>query len=195
MRFHKGIHYRHPPRGRARKPYRMSEAARRQRLANLKGTRRRSDCETAIIKLLIWQVCFSGPARSQRIMARELGVRHSYIHKVQEQANSVGVDALANGRRVTLDDLADAQRFTTKLREQEPGLLAPRHAPVELENEQQSAMTADESIAKTWREVREWKRSHPTYRSLRVPVLGSGFSHLRLHGRQSAVSTWQDQIF
>jgi hypothetical protein len=126
MGFRKGIHYEHPPRGRARKQYTVSEAARRQRRHNLRRTRIRSDRETAIIKRLIWQLCFSGsPARSQRAVASELGVKHSYVHKVRKQAHSVGMDALANGRRVTLDDLIEARRFTERIRQEEPGLLAP----------------------------------------------------------------------
>src|SRR5215472_10755306 len=67
MRFQRGIRYPHPPRGPARKPYTMSEAALRQRRRNLKRTRIRSDRETAIIKRLIWQACFDGGERlSQR---------------------------------------------------------------------------------------------------------------------------------
>jgi hypothetical protein len=141
MRFRKGIHYEHPPRGRARKPYTMSEAARRQRCRNLRRTRIRSDRETAIIKRLIWQFCFSGaPARSQRTEARELGVRRSYVHKVQEQGHSVGTDVLANARRVTLNDLIEARRFTERIREE--GLLRPR--PSKTLSNAPRVMTADE---------------------------------------------------
>lgn len=127
MRFLKGVHYEHPPRGRAREPYTMSEAARRQRCRNLRRTRIRSDRETAIIKRLVWQSLFDGsPARSQRTLARELGVRHSYVHKVQGQAHSVGMEAILRGGRVTIHDLADAQRFTERIREE--GLLRPRRS-------------------------------------------------------------------
>src|SRR5215472_12222806 len=114
MRFQRGIHYPHPPRGPARKPYTMSEAALRQRRRNLKKTRIRSDRETAIIKRLIWQSCFDGGERpSQRALARQLGVWPSYVWKVERRAQSEGMDALlANGGRVTLDDLEKARRFT-----------------------------------------------------------------------------------
>lgn len=92
----------------------MSEATLRQRRRNLRRTRLRSERESLTIKLLIWQACFdSGPRPSQRALARELGVGPSYICKVQRQAASVGWAArVQRGRRVTLDDLADARRFT-----------------------------------------------------------------------------------
>ena len=126
MSFQRGIHYPHPPRGRARKPYAMSEAALRQRRRNLKQTRRRSDRETAIIKRLIWQACFDGGKRpSQRALARQLRVWPSYVWKVQRKALSEGLDALvAHGERVGLDDLAEAQRFTEKVRADSPDILA-----------------------------------------------------------------------
>jgi hypothetical protein len=86
----------------------------------------RSDRETAVIKLLIWQSSFDGCQRpSQRALARQLGVWPSYVCKVQQDSEE-GLDALASGMRVTLDDLHDAQRFTAKLRAHEPGLLARR---------------------------------------------------------------------
>jgi DNA-binding winged helix-turn-helix (wHTH) protein/tetratricopeptide (TPR) repeat protein len=78
-----------------------------------------------VIKLLIWQAYFGdGPRPSQRDLARQLGVSPSYVCKVQKRA-AEGLDALARGERVTLEELADARRFTAKLRDQEPGLLAP----------------------------------------------------------------------
>ena len=126
MRFEKGIHYPHPPRGPARRPYHVSEAARRARRRNLSKSRLRSDRESALIKLLIWQACFEGGQRpSQRALARLLGVWPSYVRKVQKQAER-GLDALASGVRVTVADLDCARRFSAKLRSQEPGLLARR---------------------------------------------------------------------
>jgi hypothetical protein len=77
--------------------------------------------------------------------------------------------------------LADARRFTAKLREQEPGLLAP--APTrrlyggEARGEQRrlaSAMTADEIIAEQRGFAEEWKRKNaPRYhtpRRILVPI-------------------------
>ena len=87
MRFEKGIHYPHPPRGPARRPYHMSDAARRARRFNLSRFRLRSDGETAVIKLLIWQASFDdGPRPTQRALARLLGVWPSYVCKIQKQA-------------------------------------------------------------------------------------------------------------
>jgi hypothetical protein len=125
MRFLKGIHHPHPPRGPGRGRYHMSDAARRARRNNLSRSRLRSEWESQVIKLLIWQSCFVGDARpSQRALARLLGVYPSYVCKVQQQS-ATGLDALASGNRVTRDDLDKARRFTARLREQEPGLLAP----------------------------------------------------------------------
>jgi hypothetical protein len=131
MRFRKGVHYEHPPRGRARKPYTVSEAARRQRCRNLRRTRIRSDRETAIIKRLIWQACFGPePRPSQRALAQQFGVWWSYVAKMMGAAMSEGMRSSLQYGYVTVADLADAQRFTAKLRAQEPGLLAllPAHA-------------------------------------------------------------------
>jgi hypothetical protein len=126
MRFLKGIHYPHPPRGRARRPYHVSDAARRARRRNLLKSRLRSDRESWVIKLLIWQACFDdGPRPTLRALARILDVWPSYVFKVQKQLER-GLDALACGPRVTLDDLDDARHFSAKLRVQEPGLLARR---------------------------------------------------------------------
>jgi hypothetical protein len=126
MRFLKGTHYPHPPRGPGR--YNMSDAARHARRLNLSKSRLRSERESLIIKILIWQACFDeGPRPSQRSLARQLGVYPSYVSKVQKQSPR-GLDALARTGCVTLDDLNKARRFTARLREQEPGLLAlPRH--------------------------------------------------------------------
>ena len=124
MRFLKGIHYRHPARGVGRGRYHMSDAARRARRRNLSHSRLRSDRESQVIRLLIWQQCFdSTPRCSQRALARQLGVCPSYVFKIQAQS-SRGLDALARENRVTLDDLYEARRFTARLREREPGLLA-----------------------------------------------------------------------
>jgi hypothetical protein len=104
----------------------MSDAARRARRRNLAKSRLRSDRESLVIKILIWQSSFdAGPRPSQRALARQLGVYPSYISKVQKQS-ARGLDALARTGRVTLDDLDKARRFTARLREQEPGLLATR---------------------------------------------------------------------
>lgn len=158
MRFQKGIQYPHPKRGPGRGRYRVSDAARRARRQNLSRARLRSNRESSVIKLLIWQSVFDGgPRPSQRVIARQLGVYPSYVCKVQRQV-AKGLDALANGTRVTLDDLVKARGLTAKLREREPGLLAA--APERQESERRPCLTDDEYIAKTWREVQEWKRNH-----------------------------------
>jgi hypothetical protein len=124
MRFLKGSRHPHPPRGRGRGRYHMSDAARRARRNNLSKSRLRSDRESLVIKILIWQFCFDGgPRPSQRVLARQLGVWPSYVCKVQKQS-ARGLDALARTGPVTLYDLNSARRFTARLREQEPGLLA-----------------------------------------------------------------------
>jgi hypothetical protein len=166
MGFRKGIYYPHPPRGPARQPYTVSEAARRQRVRNLQGTRTRSDRESLVIKLLIWQ---SSLGISQRTLARQLGVWPSYICKVQKQPAITG--ALADGHRVTLGDLNAARGFTARLRDTEPGLLAAlRHS----DTTEPRVMTVNENIAETQREVAEWKRKnlrpHEMRRRIRVPI-------------------------
>jgi hypothetical protein len=107
----------------------------------------------------------------------------SYVSKVQKQATSVGWDArVQSGRLVTLDDLADARRFTAKLREQEPGLLATAPTPRLYEGETRgdqrrfvAAMTADEIIAEQRRFAEEWTSKNPprydTRRRMRIPIL------------------------
>jgi hypothetical protein len=103
----------------------MSETARRSRRNNLSKSRLRSQRESLIIKILIWQSCFDdGPRPSQRLLAHQLGVYPSYVCKVQKQSVR-GLDLLARTPRATLDDLNKARRFTAKLREQEPSVLAP----------------------------------------------------------------------
>ena len=73
------------------------------------------------------------------------------------------MDALIrHGKPVTLDDVAQAQRFTAKLREQEPGLLAP--APLTRSSDEPPVHTTDEIIEERWDEVREWKRKNPANR-------------------------------
>jgi hypothetical protein len=183
MRFQRGTYYPHPPRGPGRKPYTMSDAALRQRCRNLRRTRIRSDRESLIIKLLTWQKFFGEePKRSQRALVSELGVWPSYICKVQKQATSVGWDTPVQcGRQVTLDDLADARRFTTKLRKREPVLLAPtlshrlnEGAPQGEQRGFARAMTADEIIAAQTGFAEEWKRKNPpryeTRRRISVPI-------------------------
>jgi hypothetical protein len=99
--------------------YSMSDAARRARWNNLSRSRLRSDWESQVIKILIWQSYFEGgPGPSQRVLARQLDVYPSYISKVQKQS-ARGLDALARTGRVTLNDLNKARRFTARLREQE----------------------------------------------------------------------------
>ena len=160
MRFEKGVHYPHPPRGSARRPYHVSESARRARRQNLSKTRSRSSREIQTIKLWIWQNTFGdGPHLSQRELARQLRVRPSYVHKVQHQ-KAEAIDALTRGPRVTMDDLLGAQRFAVKLSEQEPRLLRAAHSS---RSEKARALTEDEIIAKTWREVNDWKRKNSSY--------------------------------
>jgi hypothetical protein len=157
MRFQKGEHYPHPPRGRARHPYHVSDLARCARRLNLSNTRIRSTRETLTIKLWIWQATFgNGPHLSQRELARQLGVCRSYIHKVQHQ-RAQATHALAREAGVTMDDLLAAQDFTAGIREQEPTLLRPVHAT---RCEKARPLTEDEIIAQTWREVVEWKRKN-----------------------------------
>lgn len=133
----------------------------------------RSDRESLIIKLLIWQAFFGEePSPSQRTLGRQLDVWPSYVCKVQKQATSTGWDARVQyGRRVTLDDLGDARRFTAKLREQEPGLLA---SPRRLYEGEPRVMTADDSIAEQRAFADEWKRKNPlrydTRRRISVPI-------------------------
>ena|SRR6516225_7878349 len=75
MRFREGEHYPHPPRGPGRGLYRMSDAALRARRQNLARSRTRSNRETLVIKLLIWQSGLDDKrAHSQRSLARQLGV-------------------------------------------------------------------------------------------------------------------------
>jgi len=75
-------------------------------------------------------------------------------------------DALAWGNRATLTDLDEARRFTAKLREQEQGLLAP--APQSRHSEKRRAVTADETIAETWRIAREEQRMNLRWGGRRV---------------------------
>lgn len=166
MRFRKGEHYPHPPRGPGRKPYTMSDAALRQRCHNLRRTRLRSDRESLTIKLLVWQAfCGDEPKPSQRALAHRLGVWRSYVCKLRKQAISAGWDArIHHGQRVTLDDLDKARRFTARIREEEPALLAPAPARRLYGGETRSERrprTADEIIAEQRRLAEEWKRKNP----------------------------------
>lgn len=55
MAFRKGIHYHHPPRGSARKPYNMTELALTARRTNIAKVRRvRSHSESRVIKLFVY---------------------------------------------------------------------------------------------------------------------------------------------
>ena len=159
MRFQRGIHYPHPPRGPARKSYTMSEAALRQRRRNLKRTRIRSDRETAIIKRLIWQACFNGGKRpSQRALARQLRVSPSYVWKVQRKALREGLDAVvAKGERVGLDDLAEAQRFTEKVRADSPDILVALPAMVVPPIVLPDSLDLTSRHAAPWWLTREWR--------------------------------------
>jgi hypothetical protein len=138
----------------------MSDEALRQRRHNLRR-RLRSNRESQLIKLLIWQAFFGEePRPSQRALARELGVWPSYVCKVQKKATSVGWDACVQyGRRVNLDDLVDARRFTAKLREQEPGLLAP--APQPRGFNEPRCTTADHNQRETQEMIRKAHRQNP----------------------------------
>jgi hypothetical protein len=176
MRFQRGEHYPHRQRGLARKPYTMSEAALRQRCRNLGRTRLRSNRESLTIKLLIWQSYFdSGPRQSQRALGRQVGVWPSYVCKVQKQATSVGWDARVRcGKRVTLDDLDDARRFTERIRQEEPGLLASPRRLYGGELAASRVMTADEAIAEQRSFAEEWERKNPprydTRRRTSIPI-------------------------
>lgn len=140
----------------------MSPSALRSRRRNIAKVKRlRSDRETAIIKRLIWQSCFdSAPRPSQRALARELCVWPSYVCKVERKALSEGMDALVHRQRVTASDRDEAGRFTTRIREQEPGLLAPA-TPRRLYESDPRVMMTDETIAETWRTAREEQRLLP----------------------------------
>lgn len=170
MRFQRGIHYPHPPRGpgRRRGPfgrrYHMSDEARIARRRNLEKARLRSDWESRVIKLFVWQSRFdSGPRPSERALARQLGVSQRYVRKLLRNAQGEGMDALFRHGRVTLDDLAKAREFTAKLREQ--GVLAsPRRSyrgEARGERRFSGAMTADEIIAEQRCFAEEWKRKNP----------------------------------
>ena len=171
MGFQKGIHYPHPPRGPARKPYTMSPKALRARRRNLDEARNRGRIklwrghgETQTIKLIIWQSWWddSEPRLSQRAAADKLRVWPSYVCKVQKKAATKGMAALTRvGRRITFDDLAEAQRVSARMRERAPELFAP--APQPRPSNKPRVMTADEAIAETWHEVDEWKRKNPSF--------------------------------
>ena len=92
----------------------------------------------------------------------------------------MGMEALANGRRVTLDDLAAAQRFTAKLREQEPGLLAPAAScsldesepePAQIPIPQPPPDPPTYVIPERYRDLEKWKEQYyaerPWLRGLR----------------------------
>ncbi len=139
----------------------MSDAALRARRQNLTNVPRlRCVTESELIKRLTWQFYLDGSRPSQRALARLLGVSPSYICKLGKRL-SKGLDVLASRQRVTLDDLAQARHVTARRRGKEPGLLASHSDAV-------PAMTADESIAATWRDVNDWKRKNLRYSRRRM---------------------------
>ena len=122
MRFQKGQGCAHPRRGRARHPYRMSEAARKQRLGNRRAWR--SYSETQAILGLIEQEYLKPSPRSERIVARELGVSPSYVHKRKKRRTGV---LSYRDRSYTLYDLAEARLMTSRMRAKHPELFASKH--------------------------------------------------------------------
>lgn len=118
--------------------------------------------ETALIKLLIWQRCFSSERLSQRAIGRELRVSQPYVCKVMRKAHTFGLDALLREPGpVPLEQFERARHVSEKLREREPILFTPTRRP--RASDEPRAMTADESIAERWREVRDWKRKNLRY--------------------------------
>ena len=106
MRFQKAATIR-SRRGPDRRKYRVGDLAHRHAGRTSLGHGYVSDRETLVIKLLIWQLCFDDgprPRPSHRFLARQLGVTTFYVHKIQGRAQD-GLDALARGNRVTLEDL------------------------------------------------------------------------------------------
>lgn len=108
----------------------MSKEALAQRRRNLRIARerrrlRRGYGESHVIRQLIRQWAFDPPPKlSERALARTLKVRPSYVHKVKDEALSAGADAQCE-RRLSFDDLAEARRVTSTLREHDPALFAP----------------------------------------------------------------------
>jgi hypothetical protein len=168
MRFQKGIHFPHPPRGPARKPYTMTPEALRARRRNFAQARSqgriklwRSHDESKLIKLLIWQAGFgSGPPPSQRALGRQLGVRHSYVHKVQHKVYKEGMDALGREEKwITPDDLAAARRVSARLRERAPDLFAT--APQPHATSEPRVMTADDLQWEAQELIRQAHKQNP----------------------------------
>lgn len=124
----------------------------RKRVSRLSNLRPRSDRESTVIKLLIWQACFD---ESPRAMQRTLARLRSYIHKVQHQ-RAEAIDALTGAASVTMEDLAAAQRFSAKPREREPNSLPVAHSS----RSEKRVLTEDEIIAKNWLEVADWKQKN-----------------------------------
>jgi hypothetical protein len=76
----------------------------------LSRARLRSDRESRIVKLRIWQSCFDdGPHPSQRALGRQLGLYPSYVCKARHQSAG-GWDALGSGTSATFDDLDQGKR-------------------------------------------------------------------------------------
>jgi len=80
MRFQKGIHYPHPPRGPGRRRYRMSDAAYQARLRNLQAAiaRAHTSRHDASSLKLRWQRIEPSRATAQRLGLRS----HAYRWKV-----------------------------------------------------------------------------------------------------------------
>jgi hypothetical protein len=66
---------------------------------------------------------------------------------------------LASGERVTLDDLADARRFTARVREQEPDQLAP--APHPRTSDEPRYTTADDVQREAQETIRRVHKAAP----------------------------------
>lgn len=142
----------------------MSAKAWRARRRNLSNARLRSQRESRIIKLLVWQAYWASDKRpSERAVARQLGVWPSYVHKLWRCAHTVGSDALLqHGRPVTLDDLMEARDFTATVREQAPELLAPprrsyageySHVPLPSQPSNPYQAMAHAKTLREWQEV------------------------------------------
>jgi hypothetical protein len=123
--------------------------------------------ETAVIKLLIWQSCFEGaPRPSQRALARKLRVSQPYVFKVMRKAIPEGFQELAKNGPLSMDDLEQARKASTRLRE--AGMIAPE--PQRKVTDDRKVMTTDEAIAEQWRSVNEWKRKNLRQHLIRVPI-------------------------
>jgi hypothetical protein len=159
MRFRKGILYPHPPRGRARKRYRMSDEALAQRRRNLliareRGRLWRGHSESQVIRRLIRQwVCDPQPKPSARALARKLRVWPSYVRRVARKGLCQGADVPAE-QRVTWDELARARELTELGRFRMPDLFTPA-PPSPPENKHRADGPAPISVEEYERQRRE----------------------------------------